>query len=238
MSINTLSLRLCFPQSPSSLWPSSPCLLLFHSAKSHSLPDIHTQPRFSKHMDPFSVVHTLIELIGAIDAHSTSPKSLARSLKALKDKLTSTRGLLVELEELVKAETSDITSSPSHGFSVELESCKSTASLVLSLAIRYVHELAEQWIWKLTIVLTRVDGNKNWTRSALVKLCLSPSQYLPSSKTSQNDQLDGPRPTQCEARRGFKQIAWNWKMHQDIIEWHIYEMGVYCFPILYLSEID
>ena len=98
--------------------PCELCLLVFyffHSAKSHSLPDIHTQPRFSKHMDPFSVVHTLIELIGAIDAHSTSPKNLARSLKALKDKLTSTRGLLAELEELVKAETSDISSSRSYG---------------------------------------------------------------------------------------------------------------------------
>ena len=153
-------------------------------------------------MDLFSVVHTLIELIGAIDAYSTSPKNFSRSLKTLKDKLTSTQGLLVELEELVKAETDHITPSPSQspppnsiesaptlqlikekgqlqvlqmilndisawldglgsksklkklwpprddqrkvdGFLVELESCKSTATLVLSLAIRYEHEPAE-----------------------------------------------------------------------------------------------
>ena len=160
-------------------------------------------------MDLFSIVHALIELIGAIDAHSTSPKNLARSLKVLRDKLTSTRGLLVELEELVKMETCDITPSPSHstlanssqsgptlqlikdkgqlqvlqttlddistwldasrlqsksklkrilvpinssqddqkkvdGFLVELESCKLTANLVLSLAMRYEYEAVEQ----------------------------------------------------------------------------------------------
>ena len=153
-------------------------------------------------VDLFSVVNTLLELIGAIDAYSTYPKNLARSLKMLKDKLISTRELLVELEELVNAETGDTTPSPSQitaanssqsgptlqlikdkgqlqflqatlndisawldalgsksklkklwpprddqrkvdGFLVELESCKSTATLVLSLAIRYEHEPAE-----------------------------------------------------------------------------------------------
>ena len=162
-------------------------------------------------MDLFSVVHTVIELMGAIDAHSTSPKNLAQSLKALKNKLTSTQGLLSELEELVKAETGDISPSPSHstpvnlsqssptlqlikdkgqlqvlqttlddistwldasrlqsksklkrllvpigssqddqkkvdGFLVELESCKLTANLVLSLAMRYEYEAVGQHI--------------------------------------------------------------------------------------------
>ena len=65
-------------------------------------------------MDPFSVVHTLLEVIGAIDAYSTSSKSLAESLKTLKDKLSSTRGLLVKLEEFVQVESSHATPLPSH----------------------------------------------------------------------------------------------------------------------------
>ena len=158
-------------------------------------------------MDPFSVVHTLLEVIGAIDAYSTSSKSLAESLKTLKDKLSSTRGLLVKLEEFVQVESSHATPLPLHstlensgqsgptmqlindqcelqalhttlndisawlgvlgsksnskklfsitqlrssqdnqkkvsGFLVELESCKSSAGLVLSLAIRYEYEPA------------------------------------------------------------------------------------------------
>ena len=156
-------------------------------------------------MDLFSVVHTLLELIGAINAYSTSSKSLAESLKTLKDKLSSTRGLLVKLEEFVQVESSHATPLPSHstlenssqssptmqlindqcelqvlhttlndisawldalgsksklkklwspqddqrkvnGFLVELESCKLTASLVLSLAMRYEHEPVEQRI--------------------------------------------------------------------------------------------
>ena len=159
-------------------------------------------------MDLFSVVHTLIELIGAIDACSTSSKNLAESLKSLKDELISTRGLLEQLEELVKEESGDTrtlssnstsaNSSPTsptlqlinnHGqlqvlqttldsisawlddlqsksksrkllsmlqlrspddlkkvseFLVELERCKSTANLVLSVAIRYENESAKQ----------------------------------------------------------------------------------------------
>ena len=162
-------------------------------------------------MNLFSVVHTLLELIGAIDTYSTSSENLAESLKTLKDKLSSTRGLLVKLEEFVQVESSNATPLPSHstlenssqssptmqlindqcelqalhttlndisawlgvlgsksnskklfsitqlrssqddqkkvsGFLVELESCKSSAGLVLSLAIRYVYELAEQRI--------------------------------------------------------------------------------------------
>ena len=81
-------------------------------------------------MDLFSVVHTLIELIGAIDAYSTSPKNLARSLKTLKDKLTSTRELLVELEELVKAETGDITPSPSPSTPLNSSPSGSTLQLI------------------------------------------------------------------------------------------------------------
>ena len=154
-------------------------------------------------MDLFSIINTLLELLGAIDAYSSSSKNLARSLKTLKDKLTSTQELLIELEGLAKAETCDITPSPSHGtpansnqssptlqlikekgqlqvlqatlndisawldalgskskskklrphqdderrvdrFLVELERCKLTAGLVLSRAIRYAHETAEQ----------------------------------------------------------------------------------------------
>ena len=64
-------------------------------------------------MDLFSVVHTLIELIGAIDAYSTSSKNLAESLKTLKDELISTHGLFEQLEVLVKEESDDTTSSPS-----------------------------------------------------------------------------------------------------------------------------
>ena len=162
-------------------------------------------------MDLFSVVHTLLELIGAINAYSTSSKSLAESLKALKDKLSSTRGLLVKLEEFVQVESSNATPLPSHstlenssqssptmqlindqcelqvlhttlndisawlgvlgsksnskklfsitqlrsfqddqkkvdGFLIELESCKLTANLVLSLAMRYEYEAVGQQI--------------------------------------------------------------------------------------------
>ena len=159
-------------------------------------------------MDLFSVVRTLMTLIGAIDAYSTSPKTLAASLKTLRDELTSTRGLFVRLEELVKEESGDTRTLSSNStsanlnpssptlqlinnqgqlqvlqktldsisawlddlkskskskkllsmlqlrspddlrkaseFLVELERCKSTASLVLSVAIRYENESAEQ----------------------------------------------------------------------------------------------
>ena len=159
-------------------------------------------------MDLFSVVHTLIELIRAIDAYSTFPKNLAESLKTLKDELTSTRGLLLQLEEFVKEESGDTTTSPStitlinpsqssltmqlinnqgqlqvlqetlknitawldalgskskfttllsilrvrsqddlkkvNGFLGQLERCKSTANLVLSMAIRYEIKSIEQ----------------------------------------------------------------------------------------------
>ena len=159
-------------------------------------------------MDLFSVVHTLIELIGAIDAYSTSSKNLAESLKTLKDELTSTRDLFEQLEELVREESGDTTTSPStttlantsqsgptmqlinnqgklqvlqeilksisawldaleskskftalpsmlrvrsqddqkkvNGFLDQLERCKSTASLVLSVAIRYGIKSAER----------------------------------------------------------------------------------------------
>ena len=65
-------------------------------------------------MDLLSVLHTVVELIRAIDAYSTSPKSLAASLKTLKDELISTQELLLELEELVKEESSDTRTSPSY----------------------------------------------------------------------------------------------------------------------------
>ena len=60
-------------------------------------------------MDPFSIVKALAELIGAIDAYSTSRKNLAESLKTLKDELTSTRDLFEQLEELVREESGDTT---------------------------------------------------------------------------------------------------------------------------------
>ena len=159
-------------------------------------------------MDLSYVIRTAIELIVAVDACSTYPKSLTESMKSLKDKLTSTQGLLAELGKLVKEDSSNTILPPhSHitaadssqtgptlqlindrgqlqllratlsnistwldtleskskskkllsvaqlrpsrddqkkvqGFLDELESCKSTASLVLSPVIRYVHELA------------------------------------------------------------------------------------------------
>ena len=80
-------------------------------------------------MDLFSAIHTAIELIAAVDACSTYPKNLTESMKTFNDKLTSTQGLLVELEELVKDESGNTI--PSHSHIVAADSSQSDRTLQL-----------------------------------------------------------------------------------------------------------
>ena len=68
-------------------------------------------------MDLVSILHTIVGLIGAVDAFTTSSKDLAESLEFLKTKLSSTHELLNNLEMLIEEEsnyTSHSTPSPSH----------------------------------------------------------------------------------------------------------------------------
>ena len=53
-------------------------------------------------MNLFFVIHTVIELISAVDVSCAYPMNLTESTKTLKDKLTSTQGLLAELEKLIE----------------------------------------------------------------------------------------------------------------------------------------
>ena len=53
-------------------------------------------------MNLFFVIHTVIELISAVDVSCAYPMNLTESMKPLKDKLSSTQGLLAELGKLVE----------------------------------------------------------------------------------------------------------------------------------------
>ena len=131
-------------------------------------------------MDLFSVVHTLIELIGAIDACSTSSKNLAESLKTLKDELISTRGLLEQLEELVKAETCGIIPSPSHSTLANSSQSGPTLQLIKDKG-------------QLQVLQMALDGISTWLDTLQLQSKSKLKRLLVPNGSSQDDQkkVDG-----------------------------------------------